>query len=86
MRQAARRKPAPEPARITGRMISIRQQGGFGFILADESNTQYFVHIREVEPSAWALNVRVSFVPGEQTDPNKSPRASEVRLALEGES
>ena len=68
--------------RKIGVLSAIRQDRGFGFITARDSNEQYFVHIREVDKSAWFLNASVSFLPGKQTDIKKAPRAFNVRLSV----
>lgn len=70
--------------RRTGRIVRLHDNG-FGFIAADDSTEEFYVHVKEVERSAWALRAHVSFLPGEQTDPGKAPRAFKVRLAVEGE-
>lgn len=76
---------SPRKKRILGTLVSIHERGGFAFILARDSKIQYWAHVREVEPSAWAHDARVSFEPGEKVDPNRAPKAFKVRLALEGE-
>jgi cold shock CspA family protein len=68
--------------RKIGVLSAIRQDKGFGFITARDSNEQYFVHIREADKSAWFLNASVSFFPGKQTDTKKAPRAFDVRLSV----
>lgn len=75
-------KRGDEEKRITGVLLRINHDKGYGFIRPDAGGAEYFVHVGAmIDRHAWNEGQAVSFIPGEQQDreSRKAPPAYSVR-------